>query len=184
MLKSVRVSCWGTSDIIIDGTNLTNISFANISSQIKIIDTMKYFQRSLAQIASTMTKKEKQKLKMLTLQFIIRHDYLGLVWKILREDQKEKILEIITGGKGLFPSEKITNINSSDLKPENGISFDKKKFHGYLKQKFVTESDYENSKYLFLTLKIRNLNYMNDLYNAQNVILKSGVKKSCCEKTI
>ena len=184
MLKSVRVSCWGTSDIVIDGTNLTNISFANISSQIKIIDTMKYFQRSLAQIASTMIKKEKQKVKMLTLQFIIRHDYLGLVWKILREDQKEKILEIITGGKGLIPSEKIINMNSSDLKPENGISFDKSKFHGYLKQKFVTEFDYENSKYLFLTLKIRNLNYMNDLYNSQDVILKSGVKKSCCKKTI
>lgn len=145
---------------------------------------MKYFQRSLAQIASTITKKEKQKVKMLTLQFIIRHDYLGLVWKILRIDQKEKILEIVTGGKGLIPSEKIINMNSSDLKPENGISFDKSKFHGCLKQKFVTESDYENSKYLFLTLKIRNLNYMNDLYNAQDVILKSGAKKSGCKKAI
>ena len=37
-----------------------------------------------------------------------------------------------------------------------------------LKQKAVSDKEYENSKSLYLTLKIRNLNDMNDLYNPQD----------------
>ena len=40
---------------------MTNINFANIGSQVKFIDTMKYFQVSLAKIASTTTEEEKKK---------------------------------------------------------------------------------------------------------------------------
>ena len=40
-----------------------------------------------------------------------------------------------------------------------------------LEQNFVSIKDYENSKYLYLTLKMRNLRDMNNLYNVQGVIL-------------
>ena len=85
-LKGIWLSCWQTEEINIDGTNLTNINFANIGSQVKFIDTMKYFQVSLAKIASTTTEEEKKKGKKLTLQFLVRHDYFGLVWKVLPEE--------------------------------------------------------------------------------------------------
>ena len=65
---------------------MTNINFANIGSQVKFIDTMKYFQVSLAKIASTTTEEEKKKGKKLTLQFLVRHNYFGLVWKVLSEE--------------------------------------------------------------------------------------------------
>ena len=45
------------------------------------------------------------------------------------------------------------------------------KFFNELKQSAVNDNDYENSKYLYQTLKMTNLGDMNDLYNAQNVIL-------------
>ena len=40
-----------------------------------------------------------------------------------------------------------------------------------LKQKAVSDSDYESSLYLYKTLKMRNLGEINDLYNAQDVVL-------------
>ena len=42
-------------------------------------------------------------------------------------------------------------------------------FYSDLKQKAVSDSDYESSFYLYRTLKMRNLGDMNDLYNAQEV---------------
>ena len=41
----------------------------------------------------------------------------------------------------------------------------------FLKKQTFSDSDYESSFYLYRTLKIRNLGDMNDLYNAQDVIL-------------
>ena len=52
MLKGYRSACWGgrgsTNDVSIGRANLSTISFANIGSQMKIIDTIKYYQSSLA----------------------------------------------------------------------------------------------------------------------------------------
>ena len=84
MLKGYGVSYWG-DNINIGGTNLSNINFSNIGTQMKIIDTMKYFHCSLAQIASTATNDEKAKIKKLILQFLVEHDYFGVVWQTLTE---------------------------------------------------------------------------------------------------
>ena len=52
------------------------------------------------------------------------------------------------------------------------MNFGKKTgFFSELKQCAVNDNHYENSKYLYQTLKIRNLGDMNDLYNAQDIIL-------------
>ena len=61
MVKGYRSSVWGTNDFKMGGTNLTNMNFAAISSQVKIIDTLKYYQTSLANISSTVTLEEKKK---------------------------------------------------------------------------------------------------------------------------
>ena len=51
------------------------------------------------------------------------------------------------------------------------LSFEKSEFYSELKQKTVSDSDYESSFYLYKTLKMRNLGDMNDLHNVQDVIL-------------
>ena len=48
---------------------------------------------------------------------------------------------------------------------------EKTEFFSELKQSAVGDADYANSKYLYQTLKMRNLGDLNDLYNAQGVIL-------------
>ena len=51
-------------------------------------------------------------------------------------------------------------------------------FFGDLKQSAVNYFDYDYSKYLYQSLKMRNLGDMNDLYNAQDVILLCGIIES------
>ena len=62
-------------------------------------------------------------------------------------------------------------MESCFLTPENEFWEKKTEFFSELKESAVNDNDYENSKYLYQTLKIRNLSIMNDLYNAQDVIL-------------
>ena len=70
MVKGYRSVCWGTKDFNMGGTNLTNVNFVNIGSQIKIIDTLKYYQTTLAKITSTADKIEKDKIKKILQGFL------------------------------------------------------------------------------------------------------------------
>ena len=64
----------------------------------------------------------------------------------------------------------IINAESLSIKPENDF-FNKSEFYSQLKNKAVSDEDYQNSKELFQILKMRDLNDMNDLYNFQDVAL-------------
>ena len=80
-------------------------------------------------------------------------------------------MNIVADGKGIIPYGKIVDTNSVSLTPENRIFFEKGEFYSDLKQKSVSDDGYGSSLYLSKTLKMRNLSDMNDLYNAQDVIL-------------
>ena len=80
------------------------------------------------------------------------------------------ILEIISTGKGIIPYELIVNMRSFFITPDRDF-WKKTEFFSELKQNAVNGEDYEHSKYLYQTLKMRNLGDLNDLYNAQDVIL-------------
>ena len=71
LMKEYRASAWGSKDLNFGGNNLTNINFGNIGSEIKFIDTIKYYQKSLGELASTLTEKEKQSVRTLTSQLVI-----------------------------------------------------------------------------------------------------------------
>ena len=114
----------------------------------------------------------------MTIQFFNQHHYFSETWKYLSDAQKNKILDIISEGKGTIPYEKIVDMNSMFLTPENNVFFEKTEFYSDLKQKAVSDSDYESSFYLYRTLKMRNLGDMNDLYNAQDVILLCQIGKN------
>ena len=62
-------------------------------------------------------------------------------------------------------------MNSLSLTPENGSFFEKTEFYSGLKKKAVSDAEYESWLYLFKTLKMTILGAMNDLHNAQDVIL-------------
>ena len=72
----------------------------------KIFDTMKYFQTSLAHIASSVTSEEKKRIKKIMLQFLLRQDFFGKVWLTLTQYVKENILDVLSDRKGMVPYEK------------------------------------------------------------------------------
>ena len=76
LIKVIRLSVWGTEDIKIGGRNLTNINFANIGMQIKFINTLKFYQKSLVQLAQAATDNEKMSIAKITQQFLLQHIFL------------------------------------------------------------------------------------------------------------
>ena len=63
-MKTYIASAWCTKDLNIGGTNLTHACYGNISTEIKLIDSLKFYQRSLAELSSTLTDQEKGQLKL------------------------------------------------------------------------------------------------------------------------
>ena len=113
MVKGYRSSVWGTNDFRMGGTNLVNVNF----TQIKIIDTLKYYQTSLANISSTANKTEKKSITESVEFFVKQHYYFSNIWTALDQTDKERILDIISKGKGALPYEKIVDINSLEIIP-------------------------------------------------------------------
>ena len=136
LLKGIQLSVWGTKDLNIGRSGLTNINFASLGSQVKLIDTMKYYLSSLGSLARTLVDVEKMRVEKLILQFLSQHDYFSQIWLLSGFSQKRKILHIIVSGKGVISYEEIVSIDSLIGKPENDIFFFMKdEFYSTLKWK-------------------------------------------------
>ena len=134
--KGYCATAWDTKHLNFGGTNLTHINYGNIGGEIKFIDTRKYYQKSLGELTPTLSEDEKNSVKQLTKQFFNQHSYFSEVWKYLGDPRKNKILEIIAEGKGIIPYEKIVDMNSMILTPENDVFSEKKR----ILQRFETRS--------------------------------------------
>ena len=53
--KGYIATAWGTKDLNFGGANLTHINYGNIAGEIKFIDTLKYYQKSLGELATTLS---------------------------------------------------------------------------------------------------------------------------------
>ena len=62
-LKGLRASVWETTEIFIGGKNPTDVNFAIVQNQVRFIDTVKYYQQSLASLADSMTDIEKENVR-------------------------------------------------------------------------------------------------------------------------
>ena len=181
MVKGYRSSVWGMNDFKMGGTNLTNMNFANISSQVKIIDTLKYYQTSLANISSTVTVEQKKNIEETVDLYLKNHSYFSNIWQSLDQNNKNKILEIISKGKGAISYEKIVDINSLDIVPEKEF-FEYTESYSKLNGCNIPFEIYGDIKFLYETLKMRKLGDMNDLYNMQDVILLCEIIENRFEK--
>ena len=92
----------------------------------------------------------------------------------MNSQKKEKILEIVSEGKCVIPYEMIIDMQSFFITPKKDLE-KKTEFYSDLKESAVNDDNYENSKYLYHTLKMRHWDDLNDLYNVQDVILLSEI---------
>ena len=167
-LKTYIASAWCSKKLNIGGTNLTHVNYGIIDNEIKLIDSLKYYQKSLADLSSTLKKEEKKAAEKLTWEFFNQHYYFSTVWPYLTQKLQEKILDIITSGKGIIPYELIVDMKSLLLMPDDEQFWNKTEFFSELKLQSVDNESYENYKFLYKTLKMRNLGDLNDLYNTQD----------------
>ena len=58
-MKAYIASAWCSKALNIGGTNLTQANDGNISSEKRLIDSLKYYQRRLGELSSTLTAEEK-----------------------------------------------------------------------------------------------------------------------------
>ena len=92
-LKAIRLSAWKTKDINIGGACLINVSFASIE-QLKLTDTMKYFQTSLGKLAKTLSSDEKCAIQKLIVQFLTTIIFLkfGKNYHPIKRKKSSKLL--------------------------------------------------------------------------------------------
>ena len=98
-----------------------------LGNQVKIVDTLKCYQQSLTQLASTVTREEIASVKKLTKQFICSHNYFVKAWSSLDYS--------IGSGKGVITYEKITDLTDSNLDQNTESLCKCSKFFSKLKQK-------------------------------------------------
>ena len=169
-MKGFSTTSWCSVQLSAGGTNLTNLNFSNLKSETKFIDSLKYYQRSLAELTSSMDTVETENAKKGMILFLKNHHYFSTIWAFLPQHTQNEILKVTCEGKGVIPYELVTGLDSFFQTPENDF-WSKTEFYSELKQRHISDEEYEQLKFLYQTLKMRNLGDLNDLYNAQDVIL-------------
>ena len=84
----------------------------------------------------------------------------------------------MTSGKSIIPYELIVDMKSLLWTPDDEQFWNKTEFFSELKLQAVDDESYENSKFSYKTLKMRNLGDLNDLHNTQDVILLCEILES------
>ena len=86
-LRAYITSAWCSKELNIGGNSLTQVNYGNIGGKIKLIDSLKFYQRSLGELYSTLTEEEKNAVKKLTEKFF-KPILLCLYYLAIFEDSK------------------------------------------------------------------------------------------------
>ena len=90
-MKTYIASAWCLKELNIGGNNLTRANYVNISSEIKLIDSLKFYQRSLGELSSTLTPEEKTAVKNLAEKSLKEHYYFSTAWAYLSVNKKKQM---------------------------------------------------------------------------------------------
>ena len=163
-LKGLRPSVWETTAINIGGKNPTSATFAIIQNQVRFIDTVKYYQQGLVSLASSMTDIERANVRKNWRKFLAKK----LMY--LTNEDEQWVLDYLSSGKGMIPYQMITDLNSLKIAPKEDFFF-KKDFYSELKEKDISDEEYQNVKKFFMLLKLKTLGDMNRIYNFQDTLI-------------
>ena len=68
-LKTYISSAWCSKKLNIGSTNLTHVNYGIIDNEIKLIDSLKYYQKNLADLSSVLNPEGKRLVEKVTKQF-------------------------------------------------------------------------------------------------------------------
>ena len=101
-IKGYIAFAWCSKELNIGETNLTQINFSNTTGEIKFIYSLRYYQKILAELASTLSDEEKISVKKLTAQFLNQHDYFCNNWPYLNCKKRKRFRRLYQRGKVLY----------------------------------------------------------------------------------
>ena len=114
---------FGEQDISIGGKNPINISFARIGNQVIFLDTIKYFQQSLARHLQIVLIDENNTIPKECRKFISKDESLLRKFNKCPEKDQEWILDYLLSGKGVVPYEMNTTFDLLNTSPQKGEFF-------------------------------------------------------------
>ena len=88
----------------------------------------------------------------------------------LNEENKKWILDYLASGKGMIPYQLITDFESLNIHPGKEF-FSHQDFYSCLKEKNISEEEYENVKKFFCLLRLKTLGDLNRIYNFQDTAI-------------
>ena len=100
VIKGLRLCVWKTNDLNIGGKGLRNISYVNISDQVKFIDTMKFYQESLHEIGTSMESIEQENIKKSLINFLESNRKFKFKYASLDFEDKKWVIEYLSGVRG------------------------------------------------------------------------------------
>lgn len=80
------------------------------------------------------------------------------------------MLDFLSEGKGVTPYQKIKSEEDLDGEPEEGF-FAKIDFFSLLKNRGISDEDYENVKTFWRIMRLKKLSDLNNIYNFQDTII-------------
>ena len=89
LIKTYVAYAWCSKELNIAGNNLRHANFGNINNEIKLIDSLKCYQRSLSELSSTLTEQEKIAAKSLAEKFLKEHYHFSTVLAYLLSGKKK-----------------------------------------------------------------------------------------------
>ena len=138
VVKGIRICVSRTKQLNIGSWNLTNFQYANISSQVKFIDTIRYYQQSLSK---SIHQTKKRHIQSSCKKIYRKNPTYSANFLSLSDENKEWILEFLSRGKGVIPYEKIKLHEDLNCVPE-GEFFNKSEFYSLLKNEIILDQDY------------------------------------------
>ena len=126
-MKGVRLCIWRTKNFNIGGKSINDINYANISDQIKFIDTIKYYQESLASLAKNAELNDKGNMKRSLIIFFETHPKYRFKYTTLTFENRNWIIEYLSSGKGVIPYESIKSWEDLNRTPE-GVFLERPSF--------------------------------------------------------
>ena len=117
LLKSLRSGVWWKRDIIISGKNPTDINFASIENQIQFLDSIKYFQRSLGGLVSSLTDEKTGAIYRECEKYLLSNPVLSKRFLFCTKDEKKWVLHYLPSGKSTVPYKLITRFDSFNIVP-------------------------------------------------------------------
>ena len=169
VVKRIRLCVWQAKQLNLDEPNLTNVQYANIGSQVKFIDIIKYYQQPLSCLAKSAYENEKENIRASCEKFIQNHPTYSASLFALSDDDKKWILDYLCGDKVVIPYKKIKFHEDLDSALESKF-YKITEFYSFLKNEAIKPDEYENIKKFWQKMRRKKLLDLNDIYNFQDTI--------------